>query len=225
MNHLPRAVMGRWLAVCMLAGLGSGCQYLGLVAYAQPDPTVEGKYKGLADQKVAVMVWADNATDIDWPHLQLDIARGVEGRLQDAAKKKDPPPSLKGTTFAAAESVVRFQHDHPETAAESVTDVAPRLDITRLIYIEVQQFYTRPEESQELYRGQLIGNLKVVSVVNGRAKIVFSEDNIKVNYPPKSPEEGVLAGSDIEMYEKTLEAFSEQVANRFMPHIEPRFQD
>lgn len=225
MIHLPRAAIARWLTVCTLAVLGSGCQYLGLAAYAAPDPTVDAKYKGLADQKIAVMVWADDATAIDWPHLQLDIARGVEGRLQDAARKKDPPKVLKGATFAAAESVVRFQHDHPESAAESVTDVAPRLDITRLIYIEVQQFYTRPEESQELYRGQLIGNLKVVSVVNGRAKIVYSEDAIKVTYPEKSPEEGVLAGSDIEMYEKTLEAFSEQVANRFMPHTEPRFQD
>lgn len=225
MTHLPRAIIARWLAVCTLAVLASGCQYLGLAAYAAPDPTVEGKYKGLADQKVAVMVWADDATAIDWPHLQLDVARGIEGRLQDAAKKKDPPKSLKGTTFAAAESVVRFQHDHPETAAESVTDVAPRLELTRLIYIEVQQFYTRPEESQELYRGQLIGNLKVVAVTDGRAKIVYSEEGIKVNYPEKSPEEGVLSGSDIEMYEKTVDAFAEQVANRFMPHIEPRFQD
>jgi hypothetical protein len=224
-HYLPRAAIARWAALCTFALLGSGCQYLGLLAYAAPDPTVGPKYKGLADQKAAVMVWADNATAIDWPHLQLDVARGTETRLRDASKKPDKYKELKGTVFAAPESVVRYQHDHPESAVQSVTEFAPRLDITRLIYVEIQQFSTRPEESQELYRGELVGNVKLVEVVNGRAKVVFTEENIKVVYPEKSPEEGVPAGSDMQMYEKTVDAFSEQVANRFMTHVEPRFKD
>lgn len=225
MNHLPRAAIARWLALCTLAVLGSGCQYLGLLAYTAPDPTVGPKYKGLADQKVAVMVWADPGTAIDWPHLQLDVARGIESRLQDAARKPDKYKELKGTVFPAPESVVRYQHDHPESAVQSVTEFAPKLDITRLIYIEIQQFSTRPEESQELYRGDLVGNVKLVEVANGRATVKFTEENIKVVYPEKSPEEGVPAGSDTQMYEKAVDAFSEQVANRFMTHIEPRFKD
>jgi hypothetical protein len=225
MIHLPRALIARWLAVCTLGVLASGCQLLGLAAYTAPDPTVGPKYKGLAGEKGAVMVWADNATSIDWPHLQLDVARGITARLEDAAKKPKQYPELKGTVFAAPESVVRFQRDHPESAVQSVTDVAPRLDLTRLIYIEIQQFSTRPEESQELYRGSLVGNLKVVEVLNGRAKVTYTEENIKTTYPEKSPEEGVPAGSDIQMYEKTLEVFSEQIANRFMTHVEPRFKE
>lgn len=226
MISLPRAsAIGRWMIVCLLAGFAGSCQYLGILAYTAPDPTVDAKYKGLVDQKVAVMVWADRATEIDWPHLQLDVARGIQSRLQDAAAKKENEKELKSTHFVAPESVVRFQHDHPEAEAQSVTDIAPRLDITRLIYVEIQQFSTRPEESTELYRGSLVGNLKVVEVINGRAKVVYPEDGIKVFYPEKSPEEGVPAGSDIEMYEKTLESFSTQIANRFMKHIEPRFKD
>lgn len=224
MIHLPRAAIARWLGVCTLAVLLSGCQWLGILAYTAPDPTVGPKYKGLAGQKVAVMVWADNATAIDWPHLQLDVARGIETRLQDAAKKPDKYKELKGTVFAAPESVVRYQHDHPEAAFQSVTDFAPRLDLTRLIYVEIQQFYTRPEESQELFRGTLVGNVKLVEIANGRATVKFTEENVKVNYPEKSPEEGVPAGSDLDTYEKTIDAFSEQVANRFMTHVEPRFK-
>jgi hypothetical protein len=225
MISAPRAsLIARWLTVCSLAAMAGSCQYLGILAYTAPDPTVDPKYKGLADQKIAVMVWADRATEIDWPHLQLDVARGIQTRLQDAAPKKENEKELKGAHFAAPESVVRFQHDHPESESQSVTDIAPRLDITRLIYVEIQQFSTRPEESMELYRGSLAGNLKVVEVINGRAKVVYSEDSIKVIYPEKSPDEGVPAGSDMQMYEKTLEAFSTQIANRFMKHIEPRFQ-
>jgi hypothetical protein len=225
MNYAPppRLRPACWmLLVLCLAGLCSGCQLLGVLASKAPDPTVGPKYKGLANQKVGVMVWADRATSIDWPHLQLDVTRGIQARLSDAAHAKNPPAELKGTTFVAPESVVRYQQDHPEIETESVTDIAPRIDITRLIYLEINQFSTRPEESLELYRGSLSGNLKVVEVVNGRAKIAYQEDNIKVVYPEDSPEEGIPGGDDLQMYEKTLDAFSTQVANRFLTHTEPR---
>lgn len=219
----PRLRSACWLLLVLcVAGLSCGCQLLGVLADKAPDPTVGPKYKGLAGQKVAVMVWADRATSIDWPHLQLDVTRGIQGRLGDAAHVKKPLEEIKGTTFVAPESVVRFQHDHPETEMEPVTDIAPKIDITRLIYIEITQFSTRPEESLELYRGSMSGNVKVVEVVNGRAKIAYQEENIKVVYPEDSPEEGLPGGDDIQMYEKTLDAFSTQVANRFLTHVEPR---
>lgn len=223
MNQLPRAALLCCYA-CLLILTAGGCQYLGILAYAAPDPTVKPSYVGLQNQKVAVMVWADRATEIDWPHLQLDVARGIQSRLQDAARKKDPPKELTGTKFAAPESVIRFQHDHPETDTQSITDVAPRLDITRLIYVEIQQFSTRPEESMELYRGTLVGNVKLVEIVNGRAKIAYQEENVKAIYPDKSPEEGVPAGNDMDTYEKTLQEFSTEIANRFMTHVEPKFK-
>jgi hypothetical protein len=224
MNHRPPPLRlaCRILLAFSLLGSMSGCQWLGVLADKAPDPTVGPKYKGLAGQKVAVMVWADRATSIDWPHLQLDVTRGVQARLSDPAHTKNPPAEVRGTTFVAPESVVRYQHDHPETETEPVTDIAPRIDITRLIYVEVTQFSTRPEDSLELYRGSMSGNVKVVEVVNGRAKVAFQEEDIKVHYPEDSPEEGIPGGDDLQMYEKTLDAFSTQVANRFLTHTEPR---
>jgi hypothetical protein len=223
MNQPPSRL--RWACrflVLSITGLSVGCQWLGVLASKAPDPTVGPAYKGLPNQKVGVMVWADRATAIDWPRLQLDVTRGIQSRLQDAAQAKKPLAEVKGTTFVAPESVVRYQHDHPEVETEAVTDIAPKIDITRLIYVEITQFSTRPEESLELYRGSMSGNLKVVEVVNGQAKIAYQEENIKVLFPEDSPEEGVPGGSDIQMYEKTLDAFSTQVANRFLTHVEPR---
>lgn len=223
MNPLRGMHAIRILLVLSLCGLAGGCALFGLAAYAAPDPTVDAGYKNLAHQKVAVMVWTDRAMSIDWPQLQLDLARGIESRLQEAAaKKKDAPRELLGTTLAAPESVVRYQRDHPETETESIIDVAPRMDISRLIYIEVQQFSTRPEESLELYRGSLTANLKVLEITNGRAKVAFQVDNMHVVFPPKSPEEGLPGVGDAQVYERTLEAFSTQVVNQFIPHTEPR---
>jgi len=213
-------ILRSWM-VLLLAMMLAGCQVFGLASRVLPDPTVGAAYKGLQNQTTAVMVWTDRATAIDWPRLQLDLTRGIQSRLQElAAKQKDRPKDLEGAKFVAAESVVRYQHDHPEIETESISDVAPRLNVTRVIYIEIERFSTRPEESVELFRGSLAGNLKVVEVQNGQGKVAFQEENISVLYPTDSPEQGLPNQTDLEMYEKTLDAFSTQIMNRFVPHTE-----
>jgi hypothetical protein len=218
-----RAAIARCLTALLIAQTLVGCQIFGLAGRVLPDPTIGASYHGLQNHTTAVMVWTDRAMAVDWPRLQLDLTRGIQSRLQDlASKPKDHPKELEGTKFAAAESVVRYQRDHPEIDTQSITDVAPRLTVTRVIYIEVQQFSTRPEESLELYRGSLTGNLKVVEVHNGKGTVAYEEDNIKVAYPSDSPDHGLPNQSDLAMYEKTLDAFSTQIMNRFVPHTEER---
>lgn len=212
----------RGLIPCCLFALASGCAVFGLIGHAMPDPTVDARYKGLAKQNVAIMVWTDRAMSYDWPTLQLDLTRGIQTRLGELAGKKGHPKELEGTTLVPAESVVRYQQDHPESDVEAVTDVAPRLNIDRLIYIEVQQFSTRPEESLELYRGSLTANVKVIEVVNGKARQAFEDPNVRVVWPPKSPDEGSPGLGDADTYERTLVAFTTEVVNEFVPHVQPR---
>jgi len=212
------------LGVGLMAGVGAGgvgvlagCQIFPLVARAVP-PTINAAYKGLAGQKVGVMVWTDRAMAIDWPTLQLDLARGINSRLDQAAKQKDPPKELLGTGFVMPESVIRFQRDHPETETQSITDVAPRMDISRLIYIEVEHFATQPGESNDLLRGSIIANLKVIEIKDGRGKVAFQKDGIKILYPEKGQPEGMPGLNPLTVYEETIKAFSTEVAHQFMPY-------
>jgi hypothetical protein len=156
---------------------------------------------------------------IDWPSLKLDLSRGIQSRLQQQAQqKKDRPKELEGTTFAAPESVIRFQRDHPETDTQPIIEVAPRMNIDRLIYIEIEQFHTRPEQSLELFRGSITASLKVVEIADGKAKVAYQREKLHVDYPAKGPEEGTPGLGDADVYEKTLEAFAIQVVNEFVPH-------
>jgi hypothetical protein len=220
MRFASRASIVWSSTVVLILGLCLGCQIFGLAGRVLPDPTVGAKYKGLQNQHTAVMVWMDRSLAIDWPRLQLDLTRGIEGRLAELAKAKHPPRDLKGTTFAAAESVVRYQRDHPEIDTQEITEVAPNMAITRLIYLEVQHFSTRPDETGELYRGSLTGNLRVVEVVNGKGKVTFEEDDIKVVFPTDSPDVGLPGLGDGPIYEGTLKAFSTEIMNRFVEHTE-----
>src|SRR4051812_33279443 len=85
------------------AGVMAGCNVFGVAARMAPPPTIKAAYTGLAGQKVAVMVWTDRAMAIDWPTLQLDLARGINSRLDMAAKQEKHPKELEGTTFAMPE--------------------------------------------------------------------------------------------------------------------------
>jgi hypothetical protein len=199
----------------------SGCAALGVAAQALPPAQIKPQYTGLLGQSVAIMVWADRGVKIDWPDLPLDTGAGLEHKLK--AGQKDLPKYLKDTTFPiSALTVVRYQEDHPEWEGVPVADIASQLHVSRLIYIEVDAFQTRSDASTDLYKGSILGSVKVVEVANGKGKVAYSEDGVRAEYPQDSPEEGVLNAGDDKIYTGTLDAFTTELVDRFLPHDEKK---
>jgi hypothetical protein len=207
-----------------LAGATVGCNLVGppmaVLEKAFPNK-IAAEYKGLDHHTVAVMVWAESGIRIDYPQMQMDI----EGAVQDKIKTlqtTDNPPEFVGTTFPnSAESIFRTQEDHPELDAMTVTELASRLNVDRLIYVEVNDFSTKSEASDLLSRGTLSGNVEVVEIKDGKAKLAYHEDNIEVIFPKDSPKEGIPNGDDYKIYQGTLDVFSTEIVNRFYDHLPP----
>jgi hypothetical protein len=199
----------------------TGCEIFGIAAQAMPPASILPQYTDLKGQSVAIMVWADRGVKDNWSDLQLDTAAGLEHKLKAGQPHYDK--YLKDTTFPiSALSVVRDQEDHPEWDGVPITDIAPELHVTRLIYIEVNAFQTRASDSTDLYKGQISGSVKVIDIKDGKAKVAYSEDGISAKYPPDSPEEGVLNAGDDKMYTGTLDAFTTELVQRFLPHDEKK---
>lgn len=216
-----RSVLIPCLQALLLAGLTiplvSGCAALGLAAQALPRPTVPPKYTNLRGQSVAVMVWVERGARTDWPELRLDLANGIQQQLQKAAN--DKLHDLEGSQFPlTAAAVVQMQDDHPEWAADGIEEVAARLGVSRVIYIEVENFQTRSDASVELFRGSITGRLTVVEVTNGKGRATMTEDNLKDVFPRKGPEEGSPNKNDYDIYRETIKAFTTHIANLFIPH-------
>lgn len=209
------------LGALLLVGVG-GCEAFGSAAGALGKPPVKAAYAGLAGQSVGVMVWVDRGIRIDYPAIQLDVANTIQAKLVEA-QQKGKVAELKGTIFPVeARSVARYQADHPEIEALPITEVAPRLNVSRLIYVEISDFQTRPEATLDLYRGVVTGSIKVVAVDQaGNAKLVYDEREVRTVFPKKSPPEGVTNTSDIRIYNGVLEDFTTDVAVRFFEHDAP----
>lgn len=202
-----------------------GCNIFGVIASAVPSPPVKAAYAGMKDQTIGVMVWADRGIRTDWDSIQLDVATGVQQRLATPKDAKGKPKAvskdLAGASFPwQAASVVRYQREHPESESMAITEVAPQLQVTRLIYVEIEQFQTRSDAAVGLYRGTASGTVRVVEVdpVTKKSKIAFTLNDVKVQFPKKANEEGVPDIGDRQTYAGTLALFTEAVANLFVEH-------
>ena len=211
-------------AFFLLPSLLTGCTLIGVGAQALPPPTVVPQYRGFAGQSVGVMVWADRGMRIEWEFIQLDLANSIHSKLQQTVEtdKKGKIKEWKGATFPVApRSIIRFQQDNPETDGQSIADVAPRLGVSRLIYVEIEEFATRPDGGVELFRGDANVTLRVVEVApDGTGKVAYEENEVRATFPPKTPKEGRPSIGDRRIYVGLIDELGAAVAKRFVPHPE-----
>jgi hypothetical protein len=195
----------------------AGCETIGAVASkVEGAKDVAASYSGLKGQTVGVLVWADAGIVIDHPRIFADIADSLQNKLQQA---KDADVSeLEGTKFVSNNKVLQFQDAHPESQADSAEQIALKLPLTRLIYVEVASLSIHPNNSLDLSRGEAVANVKVVEVTNGKAKSAYENDNITGVFPPNSPPEGMPGLDDETVYHKSIDALTTELAKLFITH-------
>lgn len=212
MNRYRRILAGVLFAC--VTGI-SGCALIGVAAQAIPEPPVPAKVI-LANQTVGIMVWCDRGLRVDWPTMQKDLGAGVQARLLESQKNKAKELELVTFPFPA-ESFVRWQKEHPGFEAQPITEVAKRLHVTRLIYIEIDDLSTRTTHAMAMFRGRAGATVKVIAVEGDSSKIIHQE-KINVHYPRHSTEEGSPDGSDEKMYLGTMVTLADQIALQFVEH-------
>lgn len=215
-----RIAAGCTLAAAMLCAvtLLSGCNVAGWLAnVGGGNGTMEAaSYKHLANQTCGVMVWADDGVLEDYQTLQLDAAKGLQAKLEEAAHAK--VDEVANINWIPPEQVIAYMQNHSETAGEAVEEVAPRLGVSRLIYVEIQRFDTHPKDSPELWRGSIVANVEVVEVANGKGTVAYSERDLNVVAPKDCPSEGLPNLDENAVYAATVDSFTSELGKRFVPH-------
>jgi hypothetical protein len=100
-------------------------------------------------------------------------------------------------------------------------DLAARLGVTRVIYIEITDFALHSPESPDVFKGTVAANVQVLEVTPGPTKvatIAYSDPNLDINYPKESagvPFEDATPGK---VYQKTVDEFTTDLALKFFKH-------
>lgn len=216
LGYTPRAVVFLFLATSLILTCCSGCNIVGMAAQALPAPIIQPKYNGLAGQEVAVMVWGDRGTRTDYPGMQLYLTGAIQNALKQNAKEKVLD---KARYPYSPESIARFQTDHPELETEPIVNIAPRMGVvSRLIYIEIEDFTTQSRMATNLVRGEMTATMRVIEIANGKAKVAYEENNVHAVFPPKSPQEGVINMEAMVAYRGLLGEFTREVLHRLVPY-------
>lgn len=204
--HFPALLLALWIPTV------AGCAAAGIAAQSMPQ-RVKASYFGLENQSIGVLVWADRGTLIDWDDIQLDLANKIQTNLQ-----RSKASELRNATFPwQPASVLRFMRDRPELASVPIEQVAPRMSgITRLIYVEIEDFSTRAHASLELFRGSATASMRVLEIADGQSKIGYKEDGIRVVFPRGVPEDGLPNLRDSTIYQGTLQTLADEITARLM---------
>ena len=220
---LPR--LGRCAGSILILSLlmAGGCQVLGIIASKAPAPTVPPAYDGLAGQTAAVWVWVDPAIDLDYPRLSLDLASRIQSNLEKARDEGSgrQRKELEGLQFTIVpESIVKYQKRDPTLNMRPITSIAPRLDVDRLIYVEVMDFTTQGGAAPGLLRGEAQVNISAVEIDAARqnATVAFQEQALALAFPDFGASEGTTTLTERVTYEGLGRLIADQATLRFISH-------
>jgi hypothetical protein len=210
------------VGVLVLAAFASqGCTILGAVAGKTSTTMIMPAYTGFAGQSVGVMVVTDPGTRTDFPRIQLDVSENLYNKMKGAQRMN--AEELRETKFpreAAPDAIYAFQRNYPQMEWEPIANVAPKFNVTRLVYVEVDSLTLHPNNVAELYRGNISGRVQVIEVTAGKAKSVYS-NRISATFPEDANSPGVLNANSREIYNHTLDSFSTKILEYFIAHEAP----
>ncbi len=204
----PRtALLAPAAALLMLAVFPlAGCRLIAapFLAWGQEQTKpVPAEYPYLAGRKICILVWAEQFTLFEYPHVQLDVSEHVRVALEGA---------VQGLTVIPNRQVVDYQTRDPNWETRGPARIGARFGADRVLMIELTQYTTREPGSPHLYRGYMGANIKVYDTGSPDAEPAY-KTTLETVYPPDSM--GTYGTDDRTIRASLMRAFGAELAGKF----------
>ena len=158
----------------------TGCNWIGYAADVvgggekSRQVTVEAQYRGLENQKIAVLVAADEYTLFEDPTAPTAVCRQVSALLAT---------EIKGVQVLNPQQIDQFQKNNPYWNTVANSELLNRLGVDRLVSIDLITYaLSKPGNSYE-WRGQIVANIGVCeSQASDPDRFAFAT-TIEASYP------------------------------------------
>jgi len=202
-----------FLVLGLLVGsLCTGCNLISLpVVLFAPDPTkkVPAEFAHLKGKRVLILVWAEQATLYEYPHVQLETATHIRYYLKEKFKDID---------IVSPTDVDRYMKGHPEWATEHPARLGRHFKADLVMMIELMEFGTREPGSPGLFRGRARARVTVYDLTSGEEQPKgIALKPAEAFYPADRPI-GVLRADDRTIRAETYKEFGRVVAEKFYDH-------
>jgi hypothetical protein len=195
------------LAVLMGGFSLSSCGFMGAAEEQQNGKQVDATYKGLDDKTLAIVVYTDMATTLEYPDARKEISAFLTAQFHQNM------PKVRLVNYM---DVIHWQDDTQGWEKLPEKDIGTHFSVDRVLYIELLDYRTREPGGLNLLRGRIQATAAVFEVDMPAPAAVWQQA-FDVYWPDPMPED-VLHGNDDTVRKRVLEEFSDQVVGCFYDH-------
>lgn len=218
------AIVRRIMTICVLVAAISisGCGLINWVSYvfapASRMKTIKAEFGGLKGKSVAVVVYADLETQVDYPTVQLELCDMVAAEMRR---------HIKGVRIIDPRAVIRYQSENPRWDIMPPEKLCDVFDCDYVLLISLMEFSTRERGSVYLVRGRIKADVSIyqagLSSADGTNPVWRSEP-ICVQYPRQSTL-GVPAENERAIRVQTERLFAIELVKKFYDYKVPKEAD
>lgn len=192
--------------VLSAAGLSSGCRLFAvpwLMWGEEPMRDVPAEYPYLAGKRFCVIVWTDSFTQMEFPHVQLEMTSFITDAIEKNVARTVPTPPR---------TVLEMQRNDRGWDRTPPVELGKSLRADRAILVDVTQYSMREPESTHLYRGRIAANIRVYDTGYPDAEPVL-KTTVETVYPPDS--HGEWGSDEAAVRRAAMSAFADDVSGLF----------
>jgi hypothetical protein len=173
-------------AALALCGIAGGCAIAGfggamIESYRRSSTrTIDAEYRGLDGKQWAVVITTNRIIQADNPELVPYLTAKITQRLVENQDQ------INASGFVPAENILAFMYENPRWVAMPRGELAQRLGVERLIFIEVLEYRLNDPGNQYLWSGLATGTLGVVEADSPLPDEFAFERSIRVAFPDKA---------------------------------------
>ena len=194
----------------------TGCNMLGyglhLLAPPEKKVTVKPEFAGLEGKTIAIVIWADQRIQYQYPYARLSLSWELMAELKER---------LEGITVIDPKRVIKFQDENIRW------DMLPKGQLVRelcsdFVLLVVPDTYTMREPGAlNLYRGEISAQAALYQPAETESQWeIWSGDNFRVVFPPNAAT-GEPGSDDRRIRHETEKRFAQLLVRNFYTHKVP----
>lgn len=195
--------------IMIVAGSLSGCNLLvPFIFVGEHKRSVPAEFDKLAGKRTLVMVWAQQATLFDYPHVRLELSTYVAD---------DIAAGVKGCDVVDPTAVEDYLRGDLQAAMDPV-GVGKHFDADYVVYLELLEFQIRSANTPDLVQGRIHASVVTFDLrAEADETAQYTLSTVRVSYPENNP---MLMSSRnaLLVRRNTYEKFAETVARKFFKH-------
>jgi hypothetical protein len=167
--------------------------------------TVPAKFDGMKNQRVAVVVFASETTQYEYPWVVMNLSAMTSAKLRG---------EIDGITTVEPQKITAYQHKNLHWASMDKTALGKALKADLILHISLVEFSTVEEGYVDLLRGRINGEIKVYDCSKPENDAcVWTCDNIRVKFPKTATVRTTKNENNI--HSIIMMKFSEKLAKNF----------